>query len=251
MDDDAPPGVPEWVVTYGDMMSLLLTFFIMLVSMSEVKADAKFRSVMEALAQYLGYPTAPASPNGEVFPLNSLIEKLDTLGSHLDDGNGSGGLKRDSLVGQDMRVLRNREGHLIPSGVVSFVAGTAKLTEQAETELRNIATSLAGKPHKIEIAGYSPVEPHSDLGIAASKVPSGRKIAYQRAKLVLEALERDGIRHERMRIMIDPVAAKNEQPIGEVRSADRVDIFVLDQFAEDLAGPRSDESTVGEEAGIR
>ncbi|MBL4886213.1 MAG: flagellar motor protein MotB, partial [Planctomycetaceae bacterium] len=36
MDDDEPPGVPEWVVTYGDMMSLLLTFFIMLVSLSEV-----------------------------------------------------------------------------------------------------------------------------------------------------------------------------------------------------------------------
>ena len=25
--EDEDPGVPEWVVTYGDMMSLLLTFF--------------------------------------------------------------------------------------------------------------------------------------------------------------------------------------------------------------------------------
>src|SRR5690606_21337153 len=59
MDDDAPPGVAEWVVTYGDMMSLLLTFFIMLVSMSEVKEDEKYRAVMEALQHYLGYRAAP------------------------------------------------------------------------------------------------------------------------------------------------------------------------------------------------
>ena len=64
MDDDGPPGVPEWVVTYGDMMSLLLTFFIMLVSLSEVIAEKKYRAVLEALDQHMngGYTTAPASP---------------------------------------------------------------------------------------------------------------------------------------------------------------------------------------------
>ena len=46
MEDDGPPGVPEWVVTYGDMMSLLLTFFIMLVSLSEVVADQKYRAIL-------------------------------------------------------------------------------------------------------------------------------------------------------------------------------------------------------------
>ena len=29
---DDEPGIPAWVVTYGDMMSLLLTFFILLLS---------------------------------------------------------------------------------------------------------------------------------------------------------------------------------------------------------------------------
>ncbi|HID23354.1 MAG TPA: hypothetical protein EYP14_13280, partial [Planctomycetaceae bacterium] len=43
MADEDSGGVPEWVVTYGDMMSLLLTFFIMLVSLSEVVADKRYR----------------------------------------------------------------------------------------------------------------------------------------------------------------------------------------------------------------
>ena len=38
--EDPPAGVPEWLVTFGDMMSLLLTFFIMLVSLSEVASPS-------------------------------------------------------------------------------------------------------------------------------------------------------------------------------------------------------------------
>ncbi len=36
-EDPPPPSVPEWLLTYGDLMSLLLTFFVMLVSMSELQ----------------------------------------------------------------------------------------------------------------------------------------------------------------------------------------------------------------------
>ena len=37
--EEARAGAPEWMVTYGDMMSLLLVFFVALVSMSEIKKD--------------------------------------------------------------------------------------------------------------------------------------------------------------------------------------------------------------------
>ncbi len=56
----AEDGAPAWVVTYGDMMSLLLTFFIILVSMSELKADHKFQRVMESLRQALDTRVASA-----------------------------------------------------------------------------------------------------------------------------------------------------------------------------------------------
>ena len=68
------PGVPEWVVTYGDMMSLLLTFFIMLVSLSEVAGNKKYLQVLESLQKGIGYRAAPASPPGNNFPLNSMLE---------------------------------------------------------------------------------------------------------------------------------------------------------------------------------
>lgn len=46
-------GAPAWIVTFGDMMSLLLTFFILLVAMSEIDAT-KFKKVSGSLKQTFG-----------------------------------------------------------------------------------------------------------------------------------------------------------------------------------------------------
>ena len=43
VEEEEEVGIPEWVVTFGDMMSLLLTFFIMLVSLSEIKEEEKYQ----------------------------------------------------------------------------------------------------------------------------------------------------------------------------------------------------------------
>jgi chemotaxis protein MotB len=241
MEDDAPPGVPEWVVTYGDMMSLLLTFFIMLVSMSEVKANEKYRAVVEALAKHLGYPTAAESPAGDNFPMNSLIEKLQSLGSHLDDGRGHGGVRRQSLDGEDMRVFRNREANLIATGSITFEPGRAELSPQAIAKLNEIAAQIAGKPNKIDVRGFAPEvdEPptNEDAATAAAgqnAVAAARRLAYQRSRAVLLALEEREIRHDRLRI-----TAETLRPSGEpAESPDRVDVFALDQFSGELVGPR-------------
>ena len=45
MDDEevkCEPGAPGWVVTFGDMMSLLLTFFILLLSFAKLE-KSKFK----------------------------------------------------------------------------------------------------------------------------------------------------------------------------------------------------------------
>ena len=46
-------GAPAWMVTYGDMMSLLLTFFVLLVSMSSIQ-ESKFRQALGSLLGALG-----------------------------------------------------------------------------------------------------------------------------------------------------------------------------------------------------
>ncbi len=52
---DAPveEGAPSWTMTFGDMMSLLLCFFILLFSMSEIEVE-KFRLAAQSLSGAMG-----------------------------------------------------------------------------------------------------------------------------------------------------------------------------------------------------
>jgi chemotaxis protein MotB len=84
-DVEEVAGVPEWVVTYGDMMSLLLTFFIMLVSMSEVRSDdGKVRAMMDAFHERFGPTMGKKGAPGESAQDSSNQSKVSSkgVGSH-------------------------------------------------------------------------------------------------------------------------------------------------------------------------
>jgi flagellar motor protein MotB len=46
---------PAWVVTFGDMMALLLCFFILLQMFSELKEDREYQRVITAIKEAFGY----------------------------------------------------------------------------------------------------------------------------------------------------------------------------------------------------
>jgi chemotaxis protein MotB len=47
-DEDEGGGLPEWMATYGDLVTLLLTFFILLFSMASLDAE-KFEEIAQSL----------------------------------------------------------------------------------------------------------------------------------------------------------------------------------------------------------
>jgi chemotaxis protein MotB len=236
-EDDPPPGVPEWVVTYGDMMSLLLTFFIMLVSLSEVNADKKFLQVLESLQSGIGYRAGKLSPPGNYFPLNSMVERLTTLGAHSDTDDGKGGVKTpQSVQGKDQRVYMQRHGKPIPVGPpIYFEQFESQLSEEAVRKLKEIALAISGKPNKIEIRGHTSSVPLP----ADSPVSDLYHLAYDRARVVFNELAENGVEKKRMRI----ISVAQHEP-GEMASdprasqADRVQIIALDVFSDDYVGKK-------------
>ncbi|MEX0703977.1 MAG: flagellar motor protein MotB [Planctomycetales bacterium] len=234
-EEDAPAGVPEWIVTYGDMMSLLLTFFIMLVSLSEIVATEKYRAVLDALQRYIGYRTGPAAPPGKHFPLNSLVAKLGTLGSFTNADRGFGGVKTPAVEGRNLRVYRTPEGVPVPVlGPVPFAPGKSDLAPQAAARLPAIAAELAGKPNKIELRAHA--GPMAGSGEAARRALLDS--TYHRARAVMEGLVELGVERQRMRI----TSAGDSEPLpdtGDDRSRvlDRVEVYLLDALADDYVGP--------------
>ena len=47
-------GAPKWMVTYGDLMSLLLTFFVLLLSFSTVKVE-DFQQAVASVQRELAF----------------------------------------------------------------------------------------------------------------------------------------------------------------------------------------------------
>ena len=71
-EDKPPAGAPAYMTTYGDMMTLLLTFFVLLLSFSSMR-DAKFRRAMGSLKGALGVlPFEQSVLKPEIVPIPQL-----------------------------------------------------------------------------------------------------------------------------------------------------------------------------------
>lgn len=247
MDEDAPPGVPEWVVTYGDMMSLLLTFFIMLVSLSEIVAEKKYRAVLTALDQKLGFTTAPVAPPGNNFPANSTIESdNERLGAESPEDNGRGGIKSKSVQGEDRRIKVTDEG--TPQQVGSFLTflpvtknsdgrNEYRLTAEAEDELPAIVRELRGKRNKIEIRSHVAGTGELRAGDASS-VTDGISRSYDQGHAVFALLENWGIDPERIRITAAGAALAADLNADTKAPPERIAVFLTDVYTSDYVGHR-------------
>lgn len=53
LPDEEPRGIPAWVVTFADLMSLLMCFFVLLLSFAEIDAT-KFKQIAAEMAKAFG-----------------------------------------------------------------------------------------------------------------------------------------------------------------------------------------------------
>lgn len=247
MEEDAPPGVPEWVVTYGDMMSLLLTFFIMLVSLSEIVAEQKYRAVLTALDKKMGFTTSPVAPPGHNFAANSNVQhEQKTLGAESPQNTGKGGVKSRSVQGDDRRIKVTDEG--TPQQVGSFLTfqvvpgnrtGTDefRLTGEAEDELRKIIKELRGKPNKIEIRSH--VAPNSVLSEEPGTATADEiSRSYHQGHAVFSLLANWGIDPERIRITAAGTAMTDETDPDVKVPPERIEVYITDVFSSEYVGNR-------------
>lgn len=240
MDDDGGDeaiAIPEWVVTFGDMMSLLLTFFIMLVSLSEIKEEEKFQALVESMRQQFGHDRSMESMTpGDSKPREASFEVLATMGRAKRLDTHKGGAEAKAPVGEQPSVRIIRPGRLTAVGtVIFFPEGEAELTDDGKRALDGIAEELKGKPQKIEIRGHTSAR----TAAKAVSIREPMNLAYSRAVMVYDYLVNDlGIDARRCRI----AAAADSEPMSvaadpaKQQQNPRVEVFLLDETVSDLIG---------------
>jgi chemotaxis protein MotB len=233
IEEEASGGVPEWVVTFGDMMSLLLTFFIMLVSLSEIKQEEKYQAMADSLRRQFGNEaTLVAALPGEHTPMNSMLPHMLTTGRARRQDTASGGNDVQAIQGENLQVQTVRPGKDVTiGGVLFFDEDSAELTEENKQSLSLIARQLSGKPQKIEVRGHASHKPIDPQGGFRDQWDLG----YERSYKIAQYLIAQGIEPERIRVgsaaAYEPLESGVE-PALRRRNA-RVEVMLRDERATD------------------
>ena len=236
IEEEPEAGIPEWVVTFGDMMSLLLTFFIMLVSMSEMKQDEKFQAVAEALREQVGHDLSAMSLiPGHLRPRNSNQEYNSSQGRAEKEGLQNGGQQVKAPVGSNEKVQVVRPGEdSTVGGQIYFEEQSIELTKDHKRALIRIIEQIQGKPQKIEIRGHSTRKPvDRDSGFR-----DVWDLAHARARSVMDFFVSQGMEPRRIRLS----TAGAEEPLHNGIDPDRlmmnarVQILMWDETIQDIDG---------------
>lgn len=225
-------GAPEWMVSYADMITIMMAFFVVMYALSGKKDESVMQPVLTSLKQQFG----PRWPFANLIP--STYFTRHAAAPKIDQGKG-----RQVLIGgthpqQDddprhNRALRVRDG-LVRGGVVFFEPFAIDLNELQQAQLRRVATEVSGKPQRIEVRGHS-----SPRALpAGSPYRDDWDLAYERCRSVLEFLGSQGVDRHHIRISVsgsnEPLArGSNDQP---ARGPARVEVYMLNEFVSDLPG---------------
>lgn len=180
--------VPEWVLTFGDMMSLLLCFFILLAAFSEIKKPREYQEIIDSVNDAMG-------ANGGL-GLANLLERIDnSMVTYKDSRAKRDGNKRSTdenidpnVPGKEEKVSIVQEGarHAIGASIM-FEPGSYELSKRDQDLIRTqIAPKIRGLNYICPIVGHAwgVEEKGSGLGFD--------ELAFKRAQTVKDFLVREG-----------------------------------------------------------
>ena len=155
-----PEGAPLWMVTYGDMMTLLLCFFVLLASMANFDdRDKLFMAAIESIRQAFGNHAQIGYFADDVVDFKSFLVQFETIIIKNKDKN-LGHSDEPGVDGRYYRVKKVRDGiQLVVGGPVAFGRFSAEIEPDMGVVLEKLAAELRGKRNKIEVRGHATYEP--------------------------------------------------------------------------------------------
>jgi chemotaxis protein MotB len=179
-----------WVISFIDLMTLMLSFFVLLFSMSHVKVD-QWQHLTDTLSTTLNPTRAkPTSIPQAEYNISTIFRKrainLDYLQAVLRQKVDKSEVLRQSLV-----VLLDDRIILSLSGEQLFRPGTAALTDPARVELFELGGVLSTIENQIGVAGYS-----EEDGFQGTTYTSDWELSLARAITVANAFKTAGYSDE-------------------------------------------------------
>jgi len=236
--EEQEEGCPGWMTTYGDMMSLLLTFFVLLVSMSVIRED-KFEAARQSIQEVFLYgywrplwPFIPAErekpeesvsiqQGGETAPDVTEQSEILRIKQMIDTR-----LMQVGLGGVITSYLNVREVRIRIPDRILFGVDSAELKDSFSYEvLYQLALILRDMDYCINIEGHTATK-----DLVGGQFRDLWELSSARALTVLRYFEKNGIAGNRLSAVGHgpnrPVAS-NDDFAGRAKNR-RVEIVIRD-----------------------
>jgi chemotaxis protein MotB len=226
MSDDCPKcedGLPAWLATFADLMSLLMCFFVLLLSFAEIDA-VRFKKMAESMKDAFGVQReipaneivmgtsvikqefSPATVT-EPSPINEIRQQtteVEQQNLKVNDAMKNAVAQQIQLeVEQLAEELKKKLKEEIDKGLLtveteqtkiiiriqekgSFASGSARLDPGFQKVMDRISEAIAGAPGKIIVAGHT-----DDIPISTSRFRSNWELSSARAVTVVHAMTKN------------------------------------------------------------
>ena len=197
--------IPEWVVTYGDLMSLLLCFFILIAAFSEIKEEREYQDVVRSIQEAFGFSGGVGQLDTDSPPTNSQISSLEEIVDSIGKNARQSDARTPSPAGPDQTSSYVAEGvKTVVGTTIPFDGGSAEISRATEDYLVNeVVPKLSGLRFNVEIRGHA-------FGREDRAAGGVDEMSFRRAKTVKDFLVAQGIKSSRLVI----TAVGSTQPIS-------------------------------------
>ena len=224
-------------------MSLLLTFFILLLSLSEIKKEDEFRAIVKEVKKAFGMHGGGGKVPTKDDPELSFIERIRALQLISRKEPQKSDTPTPGMEGPQERVTHVRPTWThIEGGRVTFEPGSADLNEQMRKRLATMANLIRGYNYKVRIGG------HADTGEFRGDDAQERMLAlsYQRALTVRGYLvDECGIRAVRLKVVANADAEKLIWDVydpEQLKTNRRAEVMVSDSLVDEMSRPELNSS---------
>jgi len=220
-------SIPGWLVSFGDLMSLLLTFFILLYSMSTVSIEKFYQSIRGITEAFGGRKMVETSRTliknkveldfKQMYPKlkkkKRLLAELNDLKKTLQEA----GIEAEVIDHGNKIIFRMNSDHI-------FLPGSDKPTPEAMAYFHTLCKRIKDSGFHLSIVGYTDNTP-----IHSKKFRNNWELSIYRAMSILRYFIQCGFDPKKLsaegRGENDPIAP-NDTPEGRAKNR-RVE-FVID-----------------------
>ena len=192
-----------WAIPYGDLVTLLLAFFVVMYSISSVN-EGKYRVVADSLNAAFRGPTTTTEPiqvgqtaaTTVAAPVVQLDSDVKAMAMRQLAQQTTEAL--DSLIMQGLLDVQAGDGFVeisIRSDLL-FASGAARLAGEAQSAIRMLGEALRAFPNSIRVEGHT-----DNVPVAGGAFASNWELSAARAATVVHMLVDCGVDPRRLSVI--------------------------------------------------